>query len=47
MCPPLKWKLKEINIASVGKDMEKRSLLSILGGRVKRDVLDGNLAVAT
>ena len=47
MCPPLKWKLKEINIVGVGKDMEKWALLSILGWRVKRDVLDGNLAVAT
>ena len=45
--PPVKWKLKEINIASVGKDIEKRALLSTLGGRVKRDVLDGTLAVAT
>ena len=46
LCPPVKWKLKEINIASVGKDTEKRALLSTLGGRVKRGVLDGTLAVA-
>lgn len=31
---------------NVGKDMEKRALLSIVGGRVKWDLLDGNLAVA-
>jgi len=46
LCPPVKWKLKEINITSVAKDMEKRALLSTLGGRVKRGVLDGTLAVA-
>ena len=47
MCPSMKWKLKEINKASAGKDMEKQALLYIVGGKVKRVLADGNLAVAT
>ena len=43
----MKWKLKEINNARAGKDMEKQALLCIVGGKVKRDLADGNLAVAT
>ena len=34
-------------MASVGKDMEKRALLSTVGGRVKCNLLDGDLAVFT
>ena len=47
MCASMKWKLKEINNARAGKDMEKQALLCIVGGKVKRDLADGNLAVAT